>query len=255
MIEAGIARPETPSTNRPTSEETDSTNPTTPSSTQNQSIPVKGDTTPVGPKPSHRSTMPAIPVMPAVRKSIPRDIPKLFAEKTPEGSQLEQHELPVVNIEDEEKKSAIAVTDDIVTEENGIAPPIPKAWTTPKLWTGLFTPTATTSAPQSDSGSAIGPSLSKTNAESVAETLRAFSAISVDSRAVFLEPRGLVNTGNMCYMNSVSSLPLSGFRPSLSLGKVLQVLVFCAPFYTFLDQVGKRVTHSFKSDTPLIDAM
>jgi ubiquitin carboxyl-terminal hydrolase 10 len=36
---------------------------------------------------------------------------------------------------------------------------------------------------------------------------------------------------------------------------VLQVLVFCTPFYNFLDQVGKRAAHSFKSDTPLIDAM
>jgi hypothetical protein len=37
--------------------------------------------------------------------------------------------------------------------------------------------------------------------------------------------------------------------------QVLQVLVFCAPFYIFLDQVGKSAAHSFKSDTPLIDAM
>ena len=31
--------------------------------------------------------------------------------------------------------------------------------------------------------------------------------------------------------------------------------MFCVPFYTFLDQVGKRAAHSFKSDTPLMDAM
>ena len=37
--------------------------------------------------------------------------------------------------------------------------------------------------------------------------------------------------------------------------QVLQVLVFCTPFYTFLDQAGKKAAHSFKSDTPLIDAM
>ncbi|KOS22787.1 putative ubiquitin carboxyl-terminal hydrolase 3 [Escovopsis weberi] len=42
----------------------------------------------------------------------------------------------------------------------------------------------------------------------------------------------------MCYMNSV-----------------LQVLIFCPPFYDFLDQVGKRLVHSFKSSTPLVDAM
>ena len=37
--------------------------------------------------------------------------------------------------------------------------------------------------------------------------------------------------------------------------QILQVLVFCVPFYTFLDQVGKRAAHSFKNDTPLMDAM
>jgi len=33
------------------------------------------------------------------------------------------------------------------------------------------------------------------------------------------------------------------------------MLVFCGPFYYFLDRVGKEAVHSFKSETPLIDAM
>lgn len=33
------------------------------------------------------------------------------------------------------------------------------------------------------------------------------------------------------------------------------MLVFCGPFYYFLDRVGKEAAHSFKSETPLIDAM
>lgn len=37
--------------------------------------------------------------------------------------------------------------------------------------------------------------------------------------------------------------------------KVLQVLLFCAPFYDFLDHVSKNAVHSFKSETPLLDAM
>lgn len=37
--------------------------------------------------------------------------------------------------------------------------------------------------------------------------------------------------------------------------QILQVLVFCVPFYDFLDQVAKRAVHSFKSETPLVDAM
>ena len=56
-------------------------------------------------------------------------------------------------------------------------------------------------------------------------------------KIAFLEPRGLVNTGNMCYMNSV-----------------LQILVSCVPFHQFLDYVARRSAHSFHSDVPLIDA-
>lgn len=37
--------------------------------------------------------------------------------------------------------------------------------------------------------------------------------------------------------------------------QILQVLVFCTPFYTFMDQVRQRTVHSMKSDTPLVDAM
>lgn len=31
--------------------------------------------------------------------------------------------------------------------------------------------------------------------------------------------------------------------------------MFCVPFYDLLDQVGKKAAHSFKSETPLIDAL
>lgn len=78
----------------------------------------------------------------------------------------------------------------------------------------------------------------KTNASSIAEAIRTYKVGGAEQKTVFLEPRGLINTGNMCYMNSV-----------------LQVLMFCSPFYDFLDQTSQRVVHSFKSETPLLDAM
>jgi ubiquitin carboxyl-terminal hydrolase 10 len=37
--------------------------------------------------------------------------------------------------------------------------------------------------------------------------------------------------------------------------QILQVLVFCSPFYDFLDQVRQRTVHSMKSETPLLDVM
>lgn len=37
--------------------------------------------------------------------------------------------------------------------------------------------------------------------------------------------------------------------------QILQVLVFCTPFYDFLDKVANKAAHAFKSNTPLIDAL
>ena len=44
-----------------------------------------------------------------------------------------------------------------------------------------------------------------TKTESLADALSSYSVESIrdSSKISFLEPRGLVNTGNMCYMNSV----------------------------------------------------
>lgn len=33
------------------------------------------------------------------------------------------------------------------------------------------------------------------------------------------------------------------------------MLVFCIPFYDFLDKVAQKAAHAFKSTTPLVDAM
>ncbi|OZJ06326.1 hypothetical protein BZG36_00705 [Bifiguratus adelaidae] len=53
-----------------------------------------------------------------------------------------------------------------------------------------------------------------------------------------LQPRGLVNNGNSCYMNVI-----------------LQPLSHCAPFYNLIKTVSDKVPHNFKSRTPVLDAM
>lgn len=222
-----VPRPETPSTSQPVSED-NSTNPTTPSS-QQASASVAGEATPV---PKQKANGPVVPALPKlIRDSKTTPEKKGDTQQGPttaaEGETSAETKKPTID-EDKEEVKQEAPT------------PAPKAWSTPKLWTGLFNPSAATStAPPSESGlGSTTPAVAKSNSESLAEALRSFNAVKNDSKIAFLKPRGLVNTGNMCYMNSV-----------------LQVLIFCTPFFSFLDQVSKRAAHSFKSDTPLIDAM
>ncbi|KAH9892349.1 cysteine proteinase [Xylariomycetidae sp. FL2044] len=221
---------------------------TTPGSAQTAQLSTPPNITPTKPaKSASRPAVPAVPVVPILPKSSPKDT------KTVQNVDTKPPTENSPSVQDEPAKPA----------ENlePLPAPVP-AKVTPKLWTGLFarpTPSVVAPAGNSDvtssgaSGSVssgvadVGSSatkngstagtFAKSNASSLAEVLKSYK-VSAGQKIAFLEPRGLINTGNMCYMNSV-----------------LQVLIFCLPFYDFLDQVSKRAAYSFKSETPLIDAM
>lgn len=53
-----------------------------------------------------------------------------------------------------------------------------------------------------------------------------------------IEPRGLINNVNTCFMNVI-----------------LQPLSHCPPFYNLIKTIGVHVVHSFRSKTPLLDAL
>lgn len=205
---------------------------------------------PVEKLPASTDTRPAVSTTPVV-PALPRP-----ASKSSSG-EAKSHDV--------ENQSVVEVHEPITNgtntkpsdgSETGTTPasiPSPPAKAAPTSWANLFAKAAAAGSSNSvavngtspavnggeaeTSGAAPGSSFSRANASSLAEAIRAYRVDNGD-KISFLEPRGLINTGNMCYMNSV-----------------LQVLMFCVPFYDFLGQVSKRAVHSFKSDTPLVDAM
>ncbi|EGS18335.1 ubiquitin carboxyl-terminal hydrolase-like protein [Thermochaetoides thermophila DSM 1495] len=256
--EALPPRSETPSTQDQPSEDTTSTSPTTPSSVQ----PAKPSST-VTPassatsaaKPTARPAVPAVPVLPVLPKVAPKEAkPAVPAEKRPEAAAAAapakpaEATAPQVNGSVTPEKKADE-TKEAATQPAQAPQPVPApAPAKPKLWAGLFAKSSSSASATSSQvrtngntdgqGVASGPgAFSKANANSLAEAILSYQP-GTPEKLYFLEPRGLVNTGNMCYMNSV-----------------LQVLLFCTPFYDFLDQVSKKAAHSFKSETPLLDTM
>lgn len=76
----------------------------------------------------------------------------------------------------------------------------------PKSWADLVRSKALAkSAAASGAPSAVSNGLVKPKNESLADVLTSLGndASQYSDKIAFLEPRGLVNTGNMCYMNSV----------------------------------------------------
>ena len=82
----------------------------------------------------------------------------------------------------------------------------------PKSWADLVRtkasqqPKASATTTESAETQAHLTGIFPTKASTLAEVLRSFNVKeNTATKIAFIEPRGLVNTGNMCYMNSVST--------------------------------------------------
>ncbi|KAF2400486.1 cysteine proteinase [Trichodelitschia bisporula] len=204
-----------------------------PSEVDSTSSAAQMSSQPVTSKHVRTATRPVIPILPAKPKAA------AAAAQKPAAAHVKDVEPPTAAVvsppQDIPQPEATAASEE---QEPEVAPttaakPAPKSWAELVRSKNAAQPAVVLSTQNGTEAADSIPS----KAASLAEAIRAFSVGSND-KVSFLEPRGLVNTGNMCYMNSI-----------------LQSLVFCLPFHDFLDLVGKRAAHSFKSETPLLDAM
>lgn len=174
-----LSEPQTPTTSQAPSE-SDSTHPTTPSSTTLASRSREQTRTP-----KQTTIVPVVPILPQ-------------APVTPKQS---------ISAQGPEQTDSSQVTGDVASPESS-EQPITPAPAVPKSWADLVRAktaraVATVSNVPAESGSLQAP-----RSESLGDILANLGP-NVDQsgeKIAFLEPRGLVNTGNMCYMNSVCLL-------------------------------------------------
>ncbi|RAH78473.1 cysteine proteinase [Aspergillus japonicus CBS 114.51] len=205
-----------------------STQPTTPSSVT-QTLSGRPQSQTKGPKP----TAPVVPVVPVVpAPETPRQASKDEATRSSETPKTTSTSGTGEVTEEQEP------ADEKAQEPAKQTQPAPAA---PKSWADLVkSKSLAKAAGTSGSSAAATNGVVKPKSEMLADVLMSLGedVSQYSDKIGFLEPRGLVNTGNMCYMNSV-----------------LQVLVFCVPFYQFMDHIGRRASHSFTNNYPMIDAL
>ena len=190
------AEVDTPSTSHPPSE-VDLTHVTTPSAMLPPAQPATSAT-----KHARTATIPAVPLIP-IRPAKPSSAASTTQKsvKSPPASQQ------ATKAQDSPLPAAEGSAD--AEETPKASPPKPAP---PKSWAELLraknapaaaqqTPAATNGNVNSNSVVTVnGPTVPRSN--TLADVLASFSVDS-EKKVSFLEPRGLVNTGNLCYMNSV----------------------------------------------------
>lgn len=132
------------------------------------------------------------------------NIPKNKATPPADDKRRVSASIPEAAPSTADTESEVAAVEGATAEEPAapVTPPKPAA---PKSWADLVRDKSAAKNAASKATETVVPNgLSFAKSASLADALRQYS-VQNDASLSFLEPRGLVNTGNMCYMNSVSS--------------------------------------------------
>ena len=190
---AAPSEQETPATSQAPSEADEQ--PATPSSAVRPAL---------GSNHARAPTRPVVPIVPKVPASAARKQSSASRTETSKDAALVLS--PPVSEAAKSTDTAVPDAEAASAHENSApTPSAPKA--PPKSWADLVrSKNSASSVTASTSNGVLSSGQSgASNATNMAEAVRAFAVDSAE-KVPFIMPRGLVNTGNMCYMNSVSSI-------------------------------------------------
>lgn len=194
----GPSEPQTPVTSHAPSE-SDSTHPTTPSSTATPQLASRSRGQPQTPSQPAKQTGPLLPVVPILPQASAAKQAVVPGKQTDLATAEPTAETVASSTQEEADESA---------SEKLATPP----QTAPKSWADLVRSKnqarASNVAPNAPAETG---SMQPSRSESIGDVLHNLGSDveQYGEKISFLEPRGLVNTGNMCYMNSVSPVALS----------------------------------------------
>lgn len=182
------SEPQTPTLSAGPSD-ANSTQPTTPSP-----APQKQPSQPQPQSKTSKPTVPVVPIVPVVpatsgtSRQPAKDEPTRAAEQSKTDTAEAVKDPPAESAKSEEQEK-----------------PSPPSREPPKSWADLLKSKAASKAAAAPSTTAETNGLVPHKAKPLADVLTGLGddVTEYSDKVAFLEPRGLVNTGNMCYMNSV----------------------------------------------------
>jgi len=201
----------TPTTSQAPSE-ADSTQPTTPSSAIATAVvsrtkPSSGSRIGARQPGKILPIVPVVPNIPSLARSSKRQSISVASEATKATENIPGSERSMSATIDAGSES---VENGSVKSDRTSKASSPEVRAVPKSWADLVrnnAPRTASNGHANGSAATQNTAFGSSRAASLCEVLTSFSctANEVNSKLAFLKPRGLVNTGNMCYMNAVST--------------------------------------------------